>query len=172
VKLLLMCISTCIWLLAATGPVGAQRAEALNQAGLDHFSKAFYEYTPHGQSAQAAAEYQQAEQSFQAVIQMRPNWVDPYLHLARTYFVQKKYQQAAEVYQQALALAPEQKEIYLRLASALEKAGDYQGAITALQTLRDQETDEYALAKLDEFITQLQARAQAAPIVKNGGRQP
>jgi tetratricopeptide (TPR) repeat protein len=172
VKPLLIYLTICAWLLAAAGPAAAQRAEALNQAGLDHFTKAFYEYTPHGQSAQAAKEYSLAEQYFQVAIRMQPNWVDPYLHLARTYFVQKKYQQAAELYQKALAIAPERKDIYLRWASALEKAGDYQGAIKVLQNLRALETDKHALAKLDELLQSMATRAQASPTDKKGGRQP
>ena len=125
------------------GPVGAQMANELNRAGLDHFSKGFYEATPHGESAKAAEEYRLAEQSFQEAIRSQPDWVEPYLHLGRTYFVQQKYRQAAELYQKALTLAPQRKEIYTQLASALEKAGDYQGAVKALQTLRAQETNEH-----------------------------
>jgi len=159
----------CGWLLAMAGPAGAQTAEELGQAGLDHFSKAFYEATPRGERAKAAEEYSLAEKSFQEAIRNKPDWVEPYLHLARTYFVQKKYRQAAELYQKALTIAPQQKDIYIRWASALEKAGDYQGAVKVLQTLRAQETDERALAKLDELIKGLQARAQAAPTDKEGG---
>lgn len=167
-KPLLIYLMICAWLLAAAGPVTAQMASELNQAGLDHFSQGFYQAAPRGERAQAAEEYRLAEQSFQEAIRSKPDWVDPYLHLGRTYFVQKKYRQAAELYQKALAVAPQRKEIYLRWASALEKAEDYQGAIKALQTLRAQETDEHALAKLDEFIKQLQERAQASPNKKGG----
>ena len=145
-------------------------ANELNQAGLDHFSKAFYEATPHKDRARAAEEYNLAEQSFQEAIRSNPDWVEPYLHLGRTYFVQRKYRQAAEAYQKALTIAPQRKEVYLRWASALEKAGDHQGAIKVLQTLRTQETDEQAIAKLDEFIQQLQARSQASPSHKKGGQ--
>jgi len=67
-------------------------------------------------------------------------------------------------------MAPQRKEIYLQLASALEKAGDYRGAVKVLQTLRTQETEERSIAKLDEIIKRLQARAQAAPSNKEGGR--
>ena len=107
---------------------------------MDHFSKGFYEATPRSENAKAAEEYRLAEQSFQAAIRSQPDWVEPYLHLGRTYFVQQKYRLAAEVYRKALTIAPQRKEIYLQLASALEKAGDYQGAVKVLQTLRAQET--------------------------------
>lgn len=171
-KLILIFIIIFDLLLATAGPVWAQMASELNQAGLDHFSKGFYEATPRGERNKAAEEYRLAEQSFQEAIRSNPDWVEPYLHLGRTYFVQKKYQQAAELYQKALTIDPQRKEIYIRWASALEKAGDYQGAVQVLQTLRSQETNEQALAKLDELIKKMQARAQASPAGKEGGRQP
>ncbi len=149
-----------ILLLAAAGPAAAQTAEELNQAGLDHFNKGFYEAAPRGESAKAAEEYQSAEQAFQEAIRRKPDWVEPYLALARTYFVQQKYSQAAELYQKALTMAPQRQEIYLQLAAALEKAGDYQGALKVLQTLRTRETDERALVQLDKIIKRLQSRAQ------------
>jgi tetratricopeptide (TPR) repeat protein len=157
-------------LLVTAGPLAAQTAHELNQTGVDHFNQAFYQATPRQERAKAAEEYRLAEQSFQAAIRNNPDWVEPYLHLARTYFVQKKYPQAAELYQKALRLAPQRQEVYLPWAAALEKAGDYQGAIKVLQTLRTQVTDEAARAKLDEGIRQLQARSQAAPAKKEGSR--
>ena len=169
-KLSIIYMIVCGWLLVMAGPAGAQTANELDQAGLDHFSKGFYEATPRGERARAAEEYRLAEQSFQEAIRSQPDWVEPYLHLGRTYFVQQKYRQAAELYQKALTLAPQRKEVYLQWASALEKAGDYPGAVQVLQTLRAQETNERALAKLDEFIKRLQDRAQASPTKKAGGR--
>jgi cytochrome c-type biogenesis protein CcmH/NrfG len=170
VKLLLTYMLVGGLLLAAAGPAAAQTANELNQAGQDHFNKAFYEATPRQEHAKATDEYGLAEKSFQAAIRSQPDWVEPYLHLGRTYFVQQKYRQAAELYQKALTLAPQRKEAYLQWASALEMAGDYQGAVKVLQTLRAQETDARALAMLDKFIKRLQARAQAAPAEKGGGR--
>jgi tetratricopeptide (TPR) repeat protein len=170
VKLPLIYIMICILLLATVGPVTAQMAKEKNQTGLDHFNKGFYEATPRGESAAAAEEYRLAEEAFQEAIHSNPDWVEPYLRLGRTYFVQQKYLQAAEVYQQALTITPQDKEIYTQWASALEKAGDYQGAVQVLQTLRAQETNEHAIAKLDEFIKRLQARALASPTNKEGGQ--
>ena len=149
---------------------GAETAAELDARGLSHFGKAFHEATPHKEAARAASEYGQAEAAFQEAIRQKPGWVEPYLHLGRTYFVQQKYPQAAELYRRALTMAPERKEIYLQLASALEMGGDYEGAVKVLQTLRAQETDERAIAMLDKFIKRLQARVQAPPTDKPGGR--
>jgi cytochrome c-type biogenesis protein CcmH/NrfG len=157
---LLICLMVGVLLLVAVGPASAQKAAELNQAGLAHFTRGFYEAAPRGEDAQAAEYYRLAEQAFQQAIQRQPDWVEPYLRLGRTYFVQKKYRQAAEVYRQALACDPQNKVIYTQLASALEMAGDYQGAIQTLQTLRSRETSERSIAKIDQVIKRMQARAQ------------
>jgi cytochrome c-type biogenesis protein CcmH/NrfG len=160
VKSLLVYLIVGNLLLATAGPAAAQMAADMNKSGLDHFSKGFYRATPRGERAKAAEEYSLAEQSFQQAIRSNPDWVEPYLHLGRTYFVQQKYRQAAEVYQQALALAPQNQEIYIQLASALEMAGDYQSAVKVLQTLQSRETNERSIAKLDQIIKRLQARSR------------
>jgi hypothetical protein len=63
VKQLIIYMIVCGLLLALVGPVRAQMANELNQAGLDHFSKGFYEAAPRGEGAKAAEEYSLAEQS-------------------------------------------------------------------------------------------------------------
>jgi tetratricopeptide (TPR) repeat protein len=107
----------------------------------------------------ADVEFTLAEKAFQKAIEKYPQRVKAYLHLGRTYYVQKKYAAAAETYRSALVIAPQQKEIYLRLASALEKAGDYRGAINALEELRAQETDDRAIRIIDDFIGKMEKRA-------------
>ena len=169
-KRLLTSVFIILGLVLGLSFAGAQTAKELDGSGLDHFGKAFYEAAPRKEHGKAASEYSQAETAFQAAIRSQPDWVEPYLHLGRTYFVQQKYRQAAELYQKALTIAPQRKEVYLQWASALEKAGDYQGAVSVLQTLRAQETDEHAIGILDGFIQRLQARAQAPPTDKTGGK--
>jgi cytochrome c-type biogenesis protein CcmH/NrfG len=169
-KLLLKYLMVCGLLVWMTTPARAQTAQELDQAGLDHYNKGFYEATPRGENAKAVEEYRLAEQSFQEAIRSNPDWVEPYLHLGRIYFVQQQYTQAAKLYRKALMMAPQRQEIHLQLASALEKAGDYQGAAMVLQTLRARQTDQRSIDKLDGIIKRLQARTQAAPSNKDGGR--
>jgi cytochrome c-type biogenesis protein CcmH/NrfG len=154
------------------GLAGAQMVQELERSGLDHFGKAFYEAAPRKEHGKAEAEYRLAEEAFQKAIQSKPDWVEPYLHLGRTYFVQQKYRLAAEVYRKALTLVPQRKEVYLQLASALEMAGDYEGAVSVLKDLRAQETDERSISILDDFIDRIQARGQAGPKAQEGGKQP
>jgi cytochrome c-type biogenesis protein CcmH/NrfG len=151
---------------------GAQTAKELDGSGLDHFGKAFYAAAPRKDQEKATAEYRLAEAAFKAAIQAQPDYVEPYLHLGRTYFVQEKYLLAAEVYRTALKIAPQRKEVYLKLASALEMGGDYAGAVGVLQDLRGQEADPQAISILDDFIARMQARGQAAPKTPEGGKQP
>ena len=114
-----------------------------------------------------------AEKAFQEAIRSKPDWVEPYLHLGRTYFVQQKYRLAAEVYRKALTLAPQRKEIYLQLASALEMAGDYEGAVGVLKELRTQEADPRSIRILDDFIQRLTQRAEGRLLKdQGGGKQP
>jgi cytochrome c-type biogenesis protein CcmH/NrfG len=140
----------------------AQTAEEFEKRGLAHFREAYYKAIPQGEKARADIEFSLAEKAFLEAIRKRPDRVEPYLHLGRTYFVQKEYAKAARVYRKALDRAPEQKETYLQLASALEMAGDYEGAIDILKRLRQEETDERSVQILDGFISQLEKRSQEA----------
>ena len=67
--------------------------------------------------------------------------------------------------------APERKETYLQLASALDMAGDYQGAAEVLKELREQEKDEHSLRVLDELINRFEKRDKKNSLKKKGGRK-
>ena len=136
----------------------AQSEEDFEKKGLKHFDNAFFKAIPQKNKARAAAEFALAEIAFQKAIEKNPNRFESYLYLGRTYFVQKKYLQAAEQYRKVLVIAPEKREIFLQLASALEMAGDYKGAIRALEEMRSQETDPRAIQVLDDFIGKMKIR--------------
>jgi Ca-activated chloride channel family protein len=137
----------------------AQGEDDFEKAGLKHFDKAYFKAIPQKNKTMADVEFTLAEKAFQKAIEKKPQQVKAYLYLGRTYYVQKKYAAAAETYRSALVIAPQQKKIYLRLASALEKAGDSQGAINALEELRAQETDDRAIRIIDDFIGKMEKRA-------------
>ena len=113
----------------------AQSVEELESTGLQHYKKAYYKAIPQKNRAMADKEFALAEKAFRKAIKKKPRRVKAYLHLGLTYSAQKKYAAAAETYRSALAIAPQHKRIYLRLASALEKNGDYRGAIISLEAL-------------------------------------
>ena len=54
-------------------------------------AKAFYEAVPQRDKTRAQVEYSCAEKAFQQAIRKKPDRVEAYLYLGRTYFVQKKY---------------------------------------------------------------------------------
>jgi len=173
VKRLLTLVFIILGLVLGMSFAGAQTAKELDRRGLGHFGKAYYEAAPRQDHGKAASEYSQAERAFQEAIRSQPDWVDPYLHLGRTYFVQNKYVLAAEVYRRALTIAPQRKEIYLQLASALEMAGDYEGAVGVLKELRAQEVDDRSIRILDDFIQRLAQRAEERlQKDQGGGKQP
>jgi cytochrome c-type biogenesis protein CcmH/NrfG len=172
-KKLLILATVLFGFLPALSFAGGPTAQELDRIGLEHFKKAFYEATPRREHEKAASEYRRAEQAFQEAIKLQPDWVEPYLHLGRTYFVQKKYAVAAEMYRKAQALAPQRKEISLQLASALEMGGDYRGAVQVLQELRTREDDPRALAMLDDLIQRLEQRGrERLPHQPGGGERP
>ena len=172
-KRLLTLVFIILGLVLGISFAGAQTAKELDRSGLGHFGKGYYEAAPKQEHGKAASEYSQAEKAFQEAIRSQPDWVDPYLHLGRTYFVQKKYVLAAEVYRRALTIAPQRKEIYLQLASALEMAGDYEGAVGVLKELRTQEVDARSIRILDDFIQRLAQRAEERlQKDQGGGKQP
>ena len=139
--------------------IKAQTATEFERTGLKHLDNAYFKALPQKNNTKADVEFALAERAFKKAIEMNPNRVDSYLHLGRTYFVQKKYHRAAEVYQKAIDLAPHDKKLYIKLASALEMAGEYEGAVKTLQDLRAQETDQRVVRILDNFIHKIEMRA-------------
>jgi cytochrome c-type biogenesis protein CcmH/NrfG len=146
---------------AAGKDLQAQTAQEFESRGLSHFKKAYYDAVPKKNTTLGEIEYGLAEKAFRQAIQKRPDRIEAYLYLGRTYFVQKKYAQAVETYRAALKVDPQKKQVYLKMASAQEMGGDYAGAIDSLMRLRDQETDERVLKILDEFIQKLETKAQS-----------
>ena len=139
--------------------IQAQVEEDYEQTGRKHFDNAYFKAIPQKDKAAAKTEFANAERAFKKAIDKNPQNVKAYLHLGRTYFVQKKYREAAQVYQQASGMAPQDKNIMLPLASAQEKAGDYEGAIRTLERMKAGETDTRTIGILDDFIAKMKERA-------------
>jgi len=161
VRLIVLFFAVLLSYLGASADLQAQTAEEFMSRGLTHFKNAYYKATPGKSKARIDSEYDLAEKAFRNAIQRRPDWLEAYLSLGRTYFVQKKYPQAAETYRAALKVDPQEKAVYLKLASAQEMSGDYAGAVDTLRRLRALEKDERTLRILDEFIQKLGKKAQS-----------
>ena len=140
--------------------VQAQDEEDFDRTGLKHLDNAYFKAIPQKDEARAEAEFAHAERAFRKAINKKPEDPKPYLHLGRTYFVQKKYHEAAELYRQASRIAPQDKNIKLQLASALEKAGRYEESISTLEGMKAGETDIRVIRILDGFIGKMKMRAE------------
>ena len=172
-KLLFLILFSLFAFLSTGSDSQAQSVEELESTGLQHYKKAYYKAIPQKNRAMADKEFAMAEQAFRKAIKKKPRRVKAYLHLGLTYSAQKKYAAAAETYRSALAIAPQHKRIYLRLASALEKNGDYRGAIISLEDLRALETDDRAIRIIDDFIIKIEMRAaETGPARSPSGELP
>lgn len=118
--LIILCMATNIY----SQPRGAER---FKRKGVAHFKKAFLKAILEKEQGKAAGEYALAEKAFQEAIQRKPEWVEPYLRLGRTYFVQKKYSDAARIYHKAILLSPWRRDIKLKLTTARKMAERYKG---------------------------------------------
>jgi tetratricopeptide (TPR) repeat protein len=137
-----------------------QSPEDLEKEGLKYFDNAFFRSVNQKGKTRSNVEFARAEKAFKKAIEKNPSRVEPYLYLGRTFFVQKKYLQAAQVYRTAMTIAPQKKKIYLKLASALEMAEDFEGAISTLEELRQQETEPRAVRILNDFISKMEMRVE------------
>jgi cytochrome c-type biogenesis protein CcmH/NrfG len=160
--LMKLILSFTILLLVCLGTISQNHAQGeadFEETGLKHFGNAYFKAIRQKDQVQRQVEFSRAENAFKKAIESDPARVKPYLYLGRTYFVQKKYSAAADVYRQALTRAPQNNQIRLQLASALEKAGDYEGAIVALEDIRAGETDTRTIELLNHFINEMKLRA-------------
>jgi tetratricopeptide (TPR) repeat protein len=144
-----------LWL---AGECRAQTSDELEASGVAHFKKGYYDALPKKNAVEAADEFWKAETALRKAIKQSPDRVSAYLHLGRTLFVQEKYQEAAEIYAAALKIDPGNKPVYLQLASAREMAGDYIGAVGALEQLRAMEDDPQALRMIDDLIDRMRTK--------------
>ena len=149
---------TAIIVLWLAGECRAQTFDEMEESGVAHFKKGYYEALPKKKMAEAADEFWKSETALREAIKQNPNRASAYLHLGRTLFVQEKYQEAAEIYAAAVEIDPGNKPVYLQLASAREMSGDYVGAVGALEQLRAMEDDPQALRMIDDLISRIRAR--------------
>ncbi len=108
---------------------------------------------------QALQRYAEAAEAYQAFLQQRPGYIDPYLYewIADNRFNAGQYQAAAAAYQAALQADPFPERVYglrLGLARAYHLQGHYAQAIAAYRDLYQAEQNGYRRAALDWYIGQ------------------
>lgn len=81
-------------------------------------------------------EYEEAIESYQQAIRLKPNYAEAYSSLGDAEFSLRRYQQAIEAYKQAARLRPDMAEAYYNLGMAYLETGDRASAIVQLRQLQ------------------------------------
>ncbi|MCP9448077.1 MAG: tetratricopeptide repeat protein, partial [Nitrospira sp.] len=76
-----------------------------------------------------------AERRFVEATKQKPQWVQPWLHLANLKLAQKKRDEAWELLEQGLAANPRSEDLRMVLASSLMEAGHIDRAIAEYETV-------------------------------------
>ncbi len=72
-------------------------------------------------------------ESYQKAIQIKPDYTQPLLKLAKIYEEQENWAEAVKCYQRMIGFKPENHTAYLKLAKALKQQNKIYGAIAAYQ---------------------------------------
>ena len=88
-----------------------------------------------GEIALIGGDQPAAENRFREAIQRKPDWVQPWLHLATLKLTQKKPGEARETLENGLKAIPKSEELRLLLAKTLSEAGEVDRAIEEYEAL-------------------------------------
>jgi tetratricopeptide (TPR) repeat protein len=140
-------------------PVGppAPQSEQM-KAGVAHFDKAFYDLTPRNRHAEAAAEFDLAVAAFERELAVLPGSAQAHTYLARIHAARKDYRKAGEHYDQVAAIESQNVDACVLAALAYLDANDAVAARGRLLQARARTTDPAVLARLDEYISRVDAR--------------
>ncbi len=108
---------------------------------------------------QVLQRYKEASEAYQAFLQHRPGYIDPYLYewMGDARFNAGDYQGAILAYNSALQANPPTDRIYglkLGIARSYHLLGNYQRAIQEYQAIAEHESNGYRLAHLDWLMAQ------------------
>ena len=88
-----------------------------------------------GEIALIGGDQPAAENRFREAIQRKPDWVQPWLHLATLKLTQKRPDEARETLENGLKAIPKSEEMHLLLAKTLSEAGEVDRAIEEYEAL-------------------------------------
>jgi tetratricopeptide (TPR) repeat protein len=88
-----------------------------------------------GEIALLGGDQAAAEHRFREAVQRKPDWVQPWLHLATLKLAQKKPEEARETLKNGLEAMPKSEEMHLLLATSLSEAGELDQAIQEYEAL-------------------------------------
>lgn len=124
----------------------------INQQGLTHFKRGYYEMIPRGRKAEAQQEMARAEQAFIRAIEIDPDFTDAHRNLARLYYLQKKFDQAGIEYSHVLRLDPGDIDTYVQMAVVETELGNFEEAVSHLEAAKKKTDDEQVIQKLNDYI--------------------
>jgi tetratricopeptide (TPR) repeat protein len=141
------------------GPDNAQtplpEKALMNQQGLTHFKRGYYEMIPRGRKVEAQQEMARAEQAFIRAIEIDPDFTDAHRNLARLYYLQEKYDQAAIEYSHVLRLDPGDIDTYVQMAVVETELGNFEEAVNHLEAAKNETDDEQVIQKLNDYIQKI-----------------
>lgn len=127
------------------------------QAGIDHFDKAFYEFTPKGRHAEAVVEFDAAIAALDRELAANPGSAEAHRYLGRIYAARRNFEKAAAHYDRLAALELFNVDACVLAALAWIDAKDPGEARRRLVEAKDRTTDPQILARLDGYIARVDA---------------
>ena len=126
-----------------------------NKRGVEFFNKGFYDHAPKNQAAEAELNYRYAIKEFKAAIANDPSYAESHRNLARLYYVQRDFGGAAQEYKKVTQLDPKDLDSYVNLALALIELKEFDEAVGALESAKEQTSDPKILYMFDTYITKV-----------------
>ena len=155
VLLLILAVSPGAFAGSDNAPGALPEKAQLNQQGLTHFKRGYFEMIPRGRKAEAQQEMARAEQAFIRAIEIDPDFTDAHRNLARLYYLQKKYDQAAIEYSHVLRLDPGDIDTYVQMAVVETELGNFEKAVNHLEAAKNETDDEQVIQKLNDYIQKI-----------------
>ena len=127
------------------------------KAGVAHFDRAFYDLTPRGRHAEAAAEFDRAVAAFERELAASPGSAQAHTYLARIHAARKDFRKAGEHYDQVAAIERQNVDACVLAALAYLDANEAGEARGRLVQAKARTEDREVLARLDEYIARVDA---------------
>jgi tetratricopeptide (TPR) repeat protein len=155
VLLLIMAVSPGAFAGSDNAPGALPEKAQINQQGLTHFKRGYYEMIPRGRKVEAQQEMARAEQAFIRAIEIDPDFTDAHRNLARLYYLQEKYDQAAIEYSHVLRFDPGDIDTYVQMAVVETELGNFEKAVNHLEAAKNETDDEQVIQKLNDYIQKI-----------------
>jgi tetratricopeptide (TPR) repeat protein len=153
--LLILVFSSSVFAASDKAPGPLPEKALMNQQGVTHFKRGYYDMIPRGRKVEAQQEMARAEQAFMRAIEIDPDFTDAHRNLARLYYLQEKYDQAAIEYSHVLRLDPGDIDTYVQMAVVETELGNFEEALNHLEAAKKETEDEQVIQKLDNYIQKI-----------------